>query len=813
MLTDFKLAGRSIARQPGFAAVVVLTLALAIGANTAIFSFCSGILLRPLPYTDPDRVVLVKDRPRHFGEIVGAAVGILSEDFRELQPQLRSFSEVATLTLDASTLTGREKPDLVFGAIVTHNFFSVLGSRPALGRTFSQLDRGSGGRLAVLSHRLWQDQFGGSAAVIGQALVLNSVSFTIVGVMPADFDFPHRAGFWLTPAADIPEMAAGWPPGTERGNNHAGRGNRLRTVVGRLRPGVSIEAAEQELVALAGRLPNPTELQRSIHLVTVRDQTVGNVRPALLILLGGVATVLLIASFNVANLLLSRAIARQQELAVRLALGSSRWRITRQLLTESLVLATLGGIAGVLLSRAGLGLLVQAAPEQLPRLSSVSVDLPVLGFALGVTLLTGVICGLVPVIGTSDADLATATKSATRGNSGDRTSGRMRTMLVTGEVAVSFVLLIAAGLLAQSFWRLQSASWGFDPTQIVSARIGFTADRYREPEAQRAVYRALLQALRSEPGFTAAAASFDRIGMTWMPLHFTPQGQTYGRAQDAPQASYRLISPDYFRTLGIPLLQGRVFTEADHERASRVVIVDAELARRFFPDGQAIGQRLHLTLGSGQPWAEIVGVAASVKSDGPDQTSRPELYLPFPQYPMDSLFVQVRTSLPLPAAVAGIQRAAHGIDGSLPVTEIASMEQVVSRPADARRFALGLIGSFAGVALVLAVVGIFAVTGYAVAQRRREIGLRMALGAQPGAVVALVIRQGLRPVGTGLLIGLALSVVAALAMRSLLFGIGAIDPQTFLLAPLLLAAAALPACWLPARRAARVDPIAALKAE
>lgn len=813
MLTDLKIALRQMARARGFSAIVVLTLALAVGANTAIFSFCSGILLRPLPFTDPDRVVLVKDRPHHFGEIVGASVGILSEDFRELQPQLHSFSDVATLTLDASTLTGREKPDLVFCSIVTHNFFTVLGSRPALGRTFAVEDRAAGGRLAVLSHQFWQTKFGGSPAVLGQPLVLNNVSFTVIGVMPADFDFPHRVGFWLTPAADIPEMMPGWPPGTERGNNNGGRGNRLRTVVGRLRPGVSVATAEQELVALASRLPNPTEIKRSIHLVTVRDQTVGNVRPALLMLLAGVATVLLIACFNVANLMLSRAIARQQEIAVRLALGASRWRIARQLLTESLLLALLGGLGGVLLSRAGLGLLVQAAPDQIPRLSSVSVDLPVLGFALGVTLLTGALCGLAPILATSRTNLATATKSATRGNSGNRTSGRMRTMLVAGEVAISLVLLITAGLLARSFWKLQSSSWGFDPAQIVSARIGFTADRYRQPEAQRAVYRALLQRLGSEPGFTTAAASFDRIGMTWMPLHFTPQGETYDRAQNAPQASYRLISPDYFRTLGIPLLQGRVFTEADHERTSRVVIVDAELAQRFFPEGQAVGKRLHLTLGAEQPWAEIVGVVASVKSDGPDQTSRPELYLPFPQYPMDSLFVQVRTTLPLPAAVAGIERAAHGIDSSLPVLEIASMEQIVSRPADARRFSLGLIGVFAAVALVLAVVGIFAVTGHAVSQRRREIGLRMALGAQPGAVVALVIRQGLRPVVAGLLIGLTLAIVAALAMRSLLFGVGAMDLTTFLLAPLPLIAAALPACWIPARQAARVDPISALKAD
>lgn len=812
MLTDLKIALRQIAKKPGFAAVVVLTLAIAIGANTAIFSFCNGILLRPLPFAEPDRTVLAKDRARDFGEIVGAAVGILSEDFRELAPQLRSFSKLATMTLDAATLTGRESPDLVFGAIVTHNFFSALGSETQIGRVFSPDDRAKG-RLAVVSHRIWQTRFGGSPTVLGQPFVLNNVSFTIVGVMPADFDFPRTADFWVTPIDDIPEMTIGSPPGVERGTNHSGRGNRLRSVIGRLRPGVSMQAAEQELVALAARLPNPAEIKRSIHLVTVREQTVGNTRPALLILLACVGTVLLIACFNVANLMLSRAISRQQEIAVRLALGSSRWRIARQLLTECMLLALLGGLGGIVLSRVGLSLLVSVAPEQIPRLSSVAIDLPVLGFALGVSVLTGIACGLAPVIGTSETDLATATKSATRGNSGDRASSRLRTLLVTGEVAISLVLLIAAGLLVRSFWKLQAFSWGFEPTQIVSARVGFTAEQYREPEAQRVFYRRLLDELRTEPGFTSVAGSFDRIGMTWIPLHFTPEGHTYARLQDAPQASYRIISPEYFQTLGIPLLQGRNITAADNEKSAPVVVVDAELARQFFPNGDPIGQRLKLTLGSKQPWAEIVGVVASVKSDGPDQVARPELYVPFPQFPMDSFFVEIRTPLPLASASAALVRVVHGIDASLPVVEIATMEQVVSRPANARRFALGLIGAFATIALALAVVGIYAVTAYAVAQRQREIGLRMALGAQPAAVVALVIRQGFRPVGVGLLIGLVMGLIAAAAMRSLLFGVGAVDVQTFALMPLPLVAAALIACWLPARHAARVDPITALKSD
>lgn len=813
MLTDLKAALRQLTKAPGFSTIVVVTLALGIGANTAIFSFFNAILLRPLPFTEPGRTVMVKDRARDFTEIVGERVGILSEDFRELQGQVRSFSDMATLTMDAATLTGRERADLVFGAIVTHNFFTVLGSSAKLGRVFSVEDQGNrAGRLAVLSHSYWQNSLGGDPAILGQAVTLNDVSFTVVGVMPPDFDYPRFIKFWVTPADVVPEPVIGSAPGVERGQDRAGRGNSLRSIIARLRPGVPIGVAEQELRSLAQRLPNPNAIERSIHLVTLRDQTVGETRPALLTLLGCVGIVLLIACVNVANLMLSRATTRQQEVAVRLALGSSWWRIGRQLLTESLVLAVLGGFLGVLLSRAALSLMVRAAPEQIPLLAAVEINLPVLGFAAGVSALTGMACGLAPIFGTLKTDLASATKSATRGNSGSPASRRLRTALVTGEVAIALVLLVVAGLLLRSFWRMQAFSWGFRPEQVVTARIGFTAERYRTPEAQLVLYRALLDQLRVQPGFTSAATSFDRIGATWIRSRFVPEGHVYAQPHEAPEARYRIVSPGYFDTLGIALLQGRDFTGADHENSAPVAIVDADLARRFYPDGQAVGKRLRLAQ-RGQPWVEIVGVAANVKSDGPNPTPRSDLYLPFTQFTMDSLFVQVRTPLSVADATAGIERVVRSIDADLPVVMVTSMQQVVSAASDTRRFPLGLIGGFAGLALLLAAIGIYAVTSYGVAQRQRELGLRMALGAPPRAVVGLVLRQSFQPVGAGVAIGLVAGVVAALAMRTMLFGIEALDVQTFVLVPLPLVGIALVACWIPARQAARVDPMIALRSD
>lgn len=814
MLADLKLAFRIILKSPGFAIVVIFTLALGIGANTAIFSFFNAILLRPLPYAEPDRTVLVKDRPRHFGEIVGSGIGILSEDFRDLRKQTRSFQELATMTLDAATLTGRERTDLVFGAIASPNLFSVLGAQAYIGRVFTTADQLSGaGRLAVLSHRYWQNSLGGDRSIIGQSIILNNVSFNVVGIMPPDFDFPGQVNYWVTPANDVPESRIGITPGFERGGvDNLGRGNRLRTIVARLKPGVPIAVAEKELVSLAQGLPNPALIKRSINLVTLRDQTVGDTRLTMVVLLGCVGIVLLIACVNVANLMLSRATSRQPEMAIRLALGSSRWLIVRQLVIESVVLSLLGGILGVVASGWGLHFLISVAPEKLPQLSSVAINGDVLGFALAISLLTGLACGIVPVLAMPRTDLVSATKTQTRTGAATRSSRRLQTILVTGEVAISLVLLIAAGLLLRSFWQMQNFSWGFKPEQVITARVGFTSGRYQDPNVQRLTYRMLLDKLALQPGFESVSGSFDRIGFTWIHLHFMPEGHVYPTPQDAPEGRYRIISPGYFRTLGISLLQGRDFTLADNEKSAPVVIIDAELAKRFFPDGQAVGKRLKLELGE-HPWAEVIGVTAAIKSDGPDQTVRPDLYLSFPQFPMDSLFVQFRSSLGLATAETALREAVANIDSGISIVDLASMDAVVARPANARRFSLGLLSSFAGGALVLAAIGIYAVTAYGVAQRKREMGLRMALGAQPQEIVRLVIWQSLRPVVVGVFVGFIASIVLAIAMRSLLFGIAALDVQTFILVPLPLVAFAFFACWVPARQAAQVNPMIALRAE
>ncbi len=810
MLSDLRFALRSLLKTPGFTAVIVFTLALGIGANTAIFSFFRGILLHSLPYEDPQSIVLLKKGARDFGEPMGVETGLLAADFRDLQPLTQTLWEMTAYTLDSATLTGRGTADLAVAAVVSPNFFSMLGSHAVVGRTFSPADVGNAtGRLAVLSHSYWQSRFGGDPAIIGQTITLNNVPFTVVGVMPADFEFPREAHLWVTPAAIVPENAIGQPV-----LDFSGRGNYLRTILGRLKPGVTFAQAEKELAALVGRLPNPNAAKRSVHLVNMLDQSVGNVRPALAMLLGCVGLVLLIACLNVANLMLSRATARQREIGIRLALGSGRWRIARQLLSESMVLALLGGGGGVLLSWWGLDLLVHLAPSDIPRLVAVHIDTRVLTFALTISILAGLACGLAPILGTARSDLVTATKSGDRGGSAGAGPRRLRAGLVGGEVAISLVLLVAAGLLMRSLEKMQAVSWGFNPAQVVSARVAFLDDRYRENSARLIFYRTLLEKLEAVREFDSVGTSLDRIGQTWVHLPFVPEGQTYPKPEDAPQASFHLcVSPGYFHALGITLLQGRAFTPADDQKSGRVVIIDEAMARRFFPGRPAVGQRISFQTPGGDQWAEIIGVVASVKSDGPVVESLPDIYLPFPQIPWNNFFVHVRTQLDVATTGEAIKRIVHGIDGDVPVTDLASMEQVTAKPSDLRKFPLRLLSVFALLALALAAVGIYAVTAYGVAQRTREIGVRVALGAQPREIVTLVLRQGFRPIAVGLVVGFAASAVTAFAMRKLLFGVAPLDAPTFAFIPLLLAVIALVACWLPAHRATKVDPIVALRAE
>ncbi|HYP17713.1 MAG TPA: ABC transporter permease [Opitutus sp.] len=798
---------RSLAKSPGFTLVIVFTLALGIGANTAIFSFFNGILLRPLPYDDAERVVMIKRGERSFADIMGEGVGLNAADFVDLHAQAKSLSGVTAYTSDVATLTGHGAPDLLFGAVVTADFFTVLGARAAHGRTFSAQDVTTGsGRLAVLQHTAWQNRFGGNPDILGQTVTLNGVSFTVVGIMPPAFEYPRWIQFWVMPAAIAPESTIGRPM-----FDQGGRGGPLRSIIGRLAPGVTLAQAENEIAALVARLPNPGNTDRRVHLMNLRDQSIGSVRSALTVLLACVGLVLLIACLNIANLMLSRATTRQREIAVRVALGANRWQIARHLLAESLVLALLGGAAGVVLSIWGVDLLVKLAPTDIPQLAAVHVDGRVLAFAFGVSLLTGLLSGLAPIIGAGRTDLAIAMKTGDRGGSAGSLPRRLRAVLVGGEVALSLILLVAAGLLLKSFWAMQAVSWGFEPNNVAVMRVAFAGPKYEDVNERRIVWRRLVHDLQAKPGFDAVATSFDKIGESWIHLPFTPDGFVPPSPQDTPQTSVHSVSPDYFRTLGITLLRGRTFTENDTDKTTPVVVIDAAIAERYFPNGDALGKRIRIPMGDRH--AEIIGIVGRVKSDGPEATKLPDLYVPYLQTSTGYVYVFVRTSLDVATVGRTIQETVRAIDASLPTTELGTMAQVIERPAAARRFPMVLLAVFSALALLLATVGIYAVASYSVAQRTRELGVRLALGAQPRAVIALVLAQAFRPIAGGVVAGMVGGVSVAFAMRHLLFGIEPLHAPTFLLVPLLLGLVALIAVILPARRATRVDPLVALRAE
>ena len=803
-----KHALRSLLKSPGYSAVIVLTLALGIGANTAIFSFFHGILLRPLPFEDPERTVVAKKTAHDYGDPVGTDVGILAADFRDVAPRLRTLENLAAYTLDSATITGRGNATLASVAIVTPNFFSTLGASAAVGRAFTPADTAQpANRFAVVSHRYWQTQLGGDPAILGQTVTANRIPFTVVGIMPPDFAFPREAQLWVTPAADVPEQALG------QTLDFAGRGNYLRTVIGRLAPGATAPAAEAELASALEQLPNPNQVQRRVHFVNLRDHSIGDARPALAILLACVGLVLLIACLNVANLMLARATAREREIAIRAALGASRWRIARQLLAESLALALAGGAVGILLALWALELLVKIAPDDIPRLATIGIDGWVLGFALIVSILTGVLSGFAPILGTTRPDLAASIKSADKSGAAGATPRRLRSALVAGEVAISLILLVAAGLLVRSLARLEAFSWGFRPQQVVSARVAFLEERYASDVSRVNFYRTLRDKLLATPGVEAFGTSLDRIGTSWINLPFTAQGETYPNPGDRPQANYHIISPGYLETVGLAIQQGRNFTPDDDLDAPRVVLIDANLAQRHYPGGDAVGKTITVVTPGGDTPLEIVGVVSPVRFDGPTGATRPDIYFSYLRVPLNNFFVHIRTPLPVGAAEALIKKAVREIDADVPVTDVASMEQVTAKPSVARRFPLGLLGGFAVLALTLAAVGIYAVTNYSVTQRTREIGVRMALGAPPRSVVSLILQQGFRPILVGLVFGLVGAALTAFAMRQLLFDLAPLDLPTFALVPLALAAIAALACLLPARRATKVDPLIALRAE
>ncbi|HEX5725049.1 MAG TPA: ABC transporter permease [Longimicrobiaceae bacterium] len=810
LLQDLRYALRTLRRSPGFAAVAVLTLALGIGANTAIFSVLQAVLLRPLPFADADRLMVFWNQYAGGGPQKGA---ISPSEFADYRRSLRAFESTAAVTDWNANLTGRGEPERVQGFIVSPNLFDVLGVRPALGRAFAPGEGVEGNReVAVLSHALWQRSFGADPAVVGTTVRLNGNTYTVVGVMPPEVRFPDAPGLLFPERADL-WVPRAWESFADE------RGNQYLRVVGRLREGGTAEGAAAELRALAARFqaeyPESYPVASGWRPVAIplREEYVGQVRPALLVLAGAVGLVLLIACANVANLLLARSAARRREIAVRSAVGAARGRLVRQLLTESLVLALAGAVAGVALASWGVAVLARVGPRSIPRLEETTVDLRVAGFALAASLLTAALFGLVPAL--QLARPAAAVLGAAGRASPDRGRRRLRSFLVAAQVALAVVVLVGAGLLLRSFARLQGTDPGFDPRGVLTFQVSLPPLRYDSLDQRVAVWDEVLGRVAALPGVRAAGGvnPLPLSGDAWS-ASFMVEGQPVPPGGEYPHAEYAAVSPDYFRAMGISLHAGRAFTGADRAGAPAVAVVDERLARRYWPGEDPVGKRLSL---AGQPdtvFTEVVGVVEHVRAVGLHQEGEPQVYVPLLQRSNRSAYMAVSAPRGDPLRLAAAIRAeVRRADPELPIAKVATMEQVLARATADRQFSLVVLAVFAAAALLLAAVGIYGVASYLVAQRTREIGIRMALGARGADVLRLVAGEGLAVVAAGIVAGTVGALAFARLLSGLLYGLTATDPLTYLGVALLLGAVATAALLLPARRASRVDPVVALRAE
>jgi len=813
-MEDLRYALRGLRRSPGFTAVAVIALALGIGANTAIFSVVNAVLLRPLPYRDSGRLVVVDER-----RITGPEVHNVSPaNFLDWREQNRVFDPISAAFLWGVNLTGRGEAEQISGLQVTSNLFTLLGAQAELGRTFLPEEGQPGAkRVVLLSHALWQRRFGSDPGIVGQAIALSGESYTVAGVMPAGFGFPP---YWATRA----EL---WAPMQFDARFASMRGGRMLRVFGRLKPGVSLKQAQAEMDLITERLRRqyPGENAEMGALVQpMHEKVVGSIRPALLVLLGAVGCVLLIACANVANLLLARATGRQKEMAIRTAVGAGSGRIIRQLLTESLLLSMVGGAVGLLLAAWGVQALIAALGRTLtqgagiiPRFQEIGIDLPVLGFTLALTLVTGIVFGLAPALQSTNLDLNGLLKDSAGG--GIKLGGRRsRATLVVAEVALAEVLLIGAGLLLHSFWQLQQVDPGFRAEHVLAAEVSVAGSGF--VDRQLPFYTQLMQKLEALPGVMSVGAinHLPLAGDIWT-FDFTVEGLPTPPPGQEPSAAYRIISPRYFGTMGTPLMRGRAFDAHDVEGEPMVAIISEAMARRNWPNQDPIGKRFKMGhADSTNPWLTVAGVARNVKQSEWAEEPGPELYLPYLQHPeyfsghaSSYMTFVVRTTGDPAALASAFRHEVAAFDRNLPVSNMATLEAVVSDAQWRPRFNMLLLSIFAATALALAVVGIFGVISYAVAQRTREIGIRMALGAKPGDVLALVVKQGLGLALAGVAIGLSAAAVVTRGMSSLLYGISATDPLAFAGVSVVLIAAALTATYLPARRAAKVDPMISLR--
>jgi len=800
IVRDVTYSLRVLLKNYAFTIVVILTLALGIGANTAIFSFANGILLRPLPYPQSERLAVIEEIARRENN---TNIGVAYPNFLDWRDQNTVFESLATHfgTSRFSMTLGSEASE-IRGSRVSYGLFEVLHVWPQLGRTFTMNeDRPEEDGVVILGYDLWQRNFGGDQNILSRKVVVSGRARTVIGVMPRGFRFPEESELWV-PLAVTPQIYTRQDHGLE--------------AIGRLKDGVSVAQAQSEMDTIAARIAEANPLSNTglnVRVTSLHESLSGNYRNALLILLSVVGCVLLVACVNVANLMLARATARQKEFALRTALGASRWRIVRQLLFESLLLALFGGALGFLLSVGALRLLLTAIPINLPFWMNFSVDLRVLGFTLGITLLTGLIFGIVPALQTSRVDLNDTLKEGARGSSGS--GGRVRSLLVVAEIAMSLVLLVGAGLMIESFLRLRHVNIGLNPTNVLTASLITPRSKYKEDAQRAALIKQIVERVRSLPGVESASATatLPLNGNVWG-RGFTVEGYPVRGPGQAEIVQHTVVTPGYFRTMGITLLAGRDFNDSDAKDSQDVTIIDERLARQYWPNQSSIGKRVRFgPVEDNEPWHTIVGVVSTVRHQRMQEETDPSVYMPHQKMPTAGMTLVARTSSNPHELIGAVRREVAQIDPDLPVSQVATMEEVVAKSIWQPRLYAMLFAVFAGGALLLALIGIYGVMAFLVQTRTHEIGIRMALGASARDVFKLIVGRGMKLTVVGVVIGVGGAIALTRLMHSLLFNTSATDPFVFILISGLLSLAAFFACYLPARRAAKVDPLVALRYE
>jgi putative ABC transport system permease protein len=802
LIRDVRYSIRQLMKSPGFTLVVLITLALGIGINSGIFSIVNAVLLRSLPFRDAEQIVYlwgnnVKESNDHNT--------VSLPDYLDWKGQNQSFEAMSGYIYRAYNMTGAKEPEPVQGAMVSADFFRVIGVEPSLGRSFRADEERA--NVVVIGHSLWERYFNSDPAVVGKSITLSNVPFEIVGVMPQGFQFPRKdVEAWTTFTSVYPYPA------------YQSRSYRFMRVVGRLKPGVTLRQASVEMNGIAGRLEQQYQDSNSgqgINLVPIRDEMLGSIRPRLLLLWTAVGFILLIACANIANLMMARTATRDREIAIRTALGASRFRVVRQLLTESVVLSLLGGLLGLLVALLFIKLLIRFNPGDIPRLDTTTLDARSILFTFAIAFVTGIIFGLVPALQASKIDQNSALKEGGRGTSGGAGRRRLQNIVVVSEIALSLVLLVGTGLMLRSFLRLGAVNLGFDPKNVMSMYLVYSKDKYKEPAQQTAYVQRLLNGLEELPGVESAS-----MGLSLPPEalyrrdEFSIEGRPAPDARQRPAADFLPVSPHYFKTLKIPLLSGREFTDADKADAPQVVIINQTLSRRLFPNENPIGKRINLgEQGASETSYEIVGVVGDAKYSGITDEVTNQLYFSYLQQPLSGLYVLLRTRADPAAMKVEVRKKIFAIDFEQPVRSLQTMEESLSEGLAQQRFNILLLSTFAILALVLTAVGIYGVIAYSVNQRKHELGIRMALGAQQSDVLKLIVKQGLMLAVFGVVIGLVAAFAVTRIIASLLYGVTATDPVTFIGTALLLTAVALLASFIPARSAAQVDPAIALRQE